>query len=278
MTAEGSRPTAESSGPRRAAPWLWVCLALLVFVGGAETAGVLLRDRLEGRRAVLSQPIEAPPEREGEAPPASPASSRFGPDVREVAVAPPAPGPVLEDAPAQAAKPEPARPEVRPAETSAEGPVAPPAAQAPASAPAGTRVLDVDTFLSQRYLRESESMLSSLGIPHFRREITRKGKGQRLVVPIPDGTTREKALQILEANRYAYRDTAGGFELYFLYLYEVEAAAAAFSREGIQTAASSVDGDRPFWKLYAGPLPEEDALQVQRRLADQGIQTRLRRP
>jgi hypothetical protein len=167
------------------------------------------------------------------------------------------------------------QPELQPAEKAgAEAVKAPPPRKPQAKSP-GTHALEVDTFLSQRYLHEAEQRLSSLGLPYFRKEITRKGAGQRLAISAPDGAARQKALQLLESKGFAFRENRDAFEVHFYYPEEARTASAEFSRLGLTASLTAVDGNRPIWKLYAGPCSQEEAREAQKRLSTQGIQSVL---
>lgn len=254
-------------GPKRSARWPWICLVLMVVVVGAEVGGLLLRDPLEGRRTILAHAPQAAPA-PGTTSSAPSAQNRFGPDVHEVVVAPPA---TEAPAPAEAPSSSPPPPETE------EAVRAPPPPKTRTPPPEGSDVLVVDTFLSQKYLRATESKLDVLGVPHFRQELTRKGPGRRLEVVVPDAKTRQEALRVLQARKYVYRETPGGFELYFYYEKEAGNAAAELSRHGIASSVSRVEGKRPFWRVLAGPFSPEQAGQVRQRLAAQGIHTVLRK-
>ncbi|NOY44617.1 MAG: hypothetical protein GXP50_04075, partial [Deltaproteobacteria bacterium] len=90
--AEGSegKPPEDAEAPSHSGgTWkLWVLLVLLLIFAGVQGAGILLRDRLEGRTALTAHPRPLPAGKT--APP--PEGSRFGPDVHEVDVASPAEG------------------------------------------------------------------------------------------------------------------------------------------------------------------------------------------
>jgi len=284
----GAPPSGEE---RPASPmarlWAWGAVAVLCLLVAAQVAGVLLRDRLERRRPALTAAPAEPRGESGREPAPAEAPPRFGPDVREVEVAAPAGAPGTEGplAPAPVAPaPPPAPPAaavaVRPPEPPAKAAASAPAAARPSGASTareareGTHALLVDVFLSQRYLREAEAQVGALGLPHFVKEIVRAGRGFRVTAA---GADRAKARKTLEAAGYACRDGKGGVEAFFYYRDEARSAADTLARVGIESATEETSGDRPFWKLYAGPFSAAAARDARGRLESRGLKTTLER-
>lgn len=298
--APGQRGEAGASGRPRPAWLLWGALCLLCLLVVIQGAGVLLRDRVEGRVAVGAAP---PPREEAAAPEARagpfglPAGARFPPPVREVVVAsgaPPgfsaaAPAPATPAAVATAASreaapptppPGPAASAVLPAaavpEATQEAPPPPPPAPAPARP--GTHVLQMGVFRSQKYRRETEQRLDALGIPHYRVEGAAKGDSFLLAVPAGDGDTRDRARAALDRAGYLYRETPEGVEIRFFLEEEARQALEAVTRAGLTGAGYlRVPGEMPLWTVLAGPFSEQEARAQRERLAREGLDSYLRR-
>jgi cell division septation protein DedD len=300
--ATTEEPRVESRIPRVLA---WVALVLLGLFVSVQLAGVLLRDRLERRRPLLAHAPPPEPTVPGKAMgqrAEGPEPSRFGPEIQEVVVAgagtgaptgqpeaspaaaTPAPGapvpkaaqeePVAsKTAPKEALPAKPARETAK----SAREPAPPEPARETASASRGTEkgthVLLVDVFLSQQYLKEAEQRLKSLGLPWMHTEFLRKGKGFKVRVSGGKEADREKAGKTMEANGYLHRADGGGVEAYFYYRRETPALVDALAKQGLQATVEAVDGDRPYWRLYAGPFSEQDAAKAQQRLEAAGVKT-----
>lgn len=277
----GHREPRGTPGARRFVAWALVALCVLLVA--VQVVGILTRDRLERRRPALkaapAEPAAAP--RDGEPGPA--AESRFGPEVKEVAVAGPGAA-----APAEPATPSSVAPPAPPPAVPAGGPAPEKPAPAPApplpekSAPrptpaaaAANRALLVDVFLSQRYLRETEARLDALRVPHLRVEIRRPGRGFRVALGSGDEAVRKAARRVLAGAGVLYRDTADGAEAFVYYRDEAQPLADALGKVGAAASVTAVDGERPFWKLYAGPFDEAEARRVRKLLAARGLQTTL---
>jgi hypothetical protein len=153
------------------------------------------------------------------------------------------------------------------------GPPARPAAQLPA--PAATHALLVDVFLSQRYLREAEARLASLGVPHLRTEISRQGRGFRVSVAPADDAGRTAARKVLDKGGFAYRVTPAGFEVFVYYRDEAQQLGDVLAKAGVRATSDPVEGERPFWRLYAGPFPADEARRVRKLLEAKGMRTSL---
>ncbi|MBI5016321.1 MAG: SPOR domain-containing protein [Deltaproteobacteria bacterium] len=269
---EDTAAPAPAAKRRPARAWGWVLLALCAGLVAAQVAGLLLRDRLERRVTPLARaPAPEPgahPEASTTGPAAEPAPL-FGPEVREVAVAGPgasAPPPPAEPGPGASAKPPPAAAPAIPAA------VTPTAAK---PTPAATRALLVDVYLSQRYLLEAEARLTSLGLPHLRTEFERKGRGYRVAVAAADEAQAKAARQVLDRGGLVCRPAGEGLEVFVYYRDEAQSIVDSLGQAGVRAALSSVEGRRPFWRLYAGPFPPDEARRVQKVLRAQGIRTTL---
>lgn len=272
---------------------LWAAVVLLGFFAGVQGGGVLLRDRVEGRRAVAV----APPPGTGleAAAPSAPASGgRFGPEVREVVIAS-APPPPAEPGPASPSEPPPASPVVAPAPPAA--PEVPPAVEpappappppaptvkvtaspaAPAPSRPGTHALQMGVFRSQKYRREMEQRLDSLAVPHYRLEGTTGGASFRLAAPVTDDAARGRARAALDAAGYTYRETPEGIEARFFVEEEAQHALDLLSRAGLKGGYMRVEGETPLWTVLAGPFTEEDARQARQRLSREGLESYLRK-
>jgi len=270
---------------------LWALLALLLAFAGVQGAGILLRDRLEGRTALTANPRPLPA---GKAAP-PPDGSRFGPDVHEVAVAPPAegeparphePGPTAEpqaEAQAQpgggpAAAPIPPEPAGEP--TRAPAPPAKPAGK-PARAPAAPAhppqperpfALQAGMFRSQRYRMETEQRLRELGFSTFLRRTQRVSKGFRLVLGSGDGSKAREAL-----TRGGYQvEPQGQVLAYFFLKAEALRASRLLESSGIRARVEPYEGPFPVWTVYAGPFTRAEAEAARKRLTKEGIPTYLR--
>ncbi|WP_025323960.1 SPOR domain-containing protein [Deferrisoma camini] len=286
-TAEaGAEAPAGSPGTWR----LWALLVLLLIFAGVQGAGILLRDRLEGRTALTANPRPLPA---GKAT-ARPDGSRFGPEVHEVDVAPPAegeparpkePGPAEPPAeaqtqpgggPATAPVPperagEPARAPAPPAEP-AEQPARAPAAPAPPPEPERPFALQAGMFRSQRYRMETEQRLRKLGFATFLRQTQRVSKGFRLVLGSGDGS---KARQALTRRGYQV-EPQGQLLAYFFLKAEALRAARLLKENGIRARVEPYEGPFPVWTVYAGPFTRAEAEAARKRLAKEGIATYLR--
>lgn len=255
-------------GYRRGKLWAWILVVLCAALVAVQTAGLLLRDRLERRTAVLTHVPPPEPDSPGEAvspPPAGEAVSRFGPEVREVVVA--GPGTAAEPAP-------PAVPSSGASPQTASPPAAKTAGD-PRTPELGNRVLLVDVFLSQRYLREAEAQLTALDAPHLRSEIEREGRGYRVAITAGDEAGLKACREILDKGGFAYRTTPAGIEVFVYYPDEARRLADSLPKARVRATVEVVNGKRPFWRLYAGPFSEEEARRVRRRLQAKGIRTSL---
>ncbi len=275
----------------------WALLVLLTGLSALEGAGILLRDRVEGRRRVTAAPaVLAGPE----APEASPPASRFGPAVTEVEVVGPAggapqPAPAPSPPPSPPAPPEglpepppPAPPTPGP-NNGAEGkPASPPKESAPEASPqqavarrdkarpaAGPAfALQAGVFRSQRYRIETERQLESLGLPHYVTRSERRGKAFRVVVP---GEDQETAARVMEKEGYRFDRTSEGLVAYFYLKDEAGRAVKLLARSGIRAEQAPYEGPVPVWTVFAGPFPEERARKLGDELAAKGLKTYLRR-
>ncbi|MDW7709052.1 MAG: hypothetical protein SCH98_01160 [Deferrisomatales bacterium] len=290
-----------------------VALVLLALFAGAQVAGVLLRDRIEGRQEV--SPVPPPAAATAELPPASPhLGARFGPEVREVrvAAAPSPDGPAQPEAPVETSEPsaEPPEPPAEPPETALVPPPFPPpeslpepdiateepppdtteppdagpeepsravAETAPAPRP-GSHVLQVGVFRSQEYRRQAEDRLDGLGIPHYRVEGARQGVFFRVTVLSEDAATRARAAQTLDRAGFLYRVSGAGVEARFFLEREAGLARELLAEAGLPVQVSRVEGEMPLWTVFAGPYSEAEARETRALLLGRhGIETYLRR-
>jgi len=306
LEAHEAEPAPAQRGGKTAG--LWAALVLLGLAAGVQVGGVLLRDRVEGRRAVSPAPPPGTPV--ATATPSAPAgSARFGPEVREVVVASapeqpaplPAPVPAPAAAPVAAATP-PATATAPPAPPSAEppppttspapapatptaaapapaspAPTAPPAPAAMAPERPGTHVLQMGVFRSQKYRRETEQRLDRLSVPHYVLEGTTQGASFRLAVPAGDDAARGRARAALEGSGYTYRESPEGIEARFFVEEEAQHALDLLSRAGLKGGYMRVEGDTPLWTVLAGPYTEDEARQARQRLTREGLDSYLRR-
>jgi hypothetical protein len=307
-TEEAQGPP-ENGAPRRSPVGPVLALVLLGSLAAVQGAGILLRDRIEGRLPVASTP---PPQAEiqGAQPStAPPAGARFGPEVREVKVAsvpsqapsrpeveaPPAeaspPGPAGSPEPRESSElPEAAVPAPPPPTAAAErlpeepAPAARPAVEKPAPAaspaPAGpppTHALQVGVFRSQKYRRQAELRLDELGVPHFRVEGVSRGWSFRVTVPASDPPARARAGEVLEGAGYLYRTSGPALEARFFLEEEARHALELLSRADLRGEVERVEGETPLWTVFAGPYSEGEARAVRQFLAQKGMESVLRR-
>ncbi|GAB4251985.1 SPOR domain-containing protein [Deferrisoma sp.] len=269
--------------PRRGGCVLWlVLLGVLGFVA-VQAAGILLRDPLEGRRALTANPRPLP---QGERAAEAPQGSRFGPDVTEVAVAPasapPAPRrdepasqaapekpePPAPPAPAPKAEPVPEAPEARPAKP----PPAPPSPPG-AAAPERPFALQVGMFRSQLYREEMEARLRRLGLPVFLHRTQRRSKGFRVALE-PGGDPASARAALAEAGYEV--EPEGEILAYFYLEKEAKRAAGMLRKRGIPARIEPYEGPFPVWTVYAGPFTREEAETARASLQRQGIRAYLR--
>ncbi len=124
-------PSVARSGRGRSA-LLWGILVLFVGLAGIQAAGILLRDRLEGRMETGGKPLQLGPATPAGAPAAPGPGQRFGPDVHEVVVVTPPPAaPATASPPPSASPPTEAPKEPIAPEVSAPQAIPPPPAPAP---------------------------------------------------------------------------------------------------------------------------------------------------
>ena len=271
----------------------WALLVLLTGLSAVQGAGILLRDRLEGRRPVTAAPavLESP-----KAPEAPRGASRFGPAVTEVEVvgpgggappppAAPSPSPRPPTPPEALPKtPPPAPPAPAPGTGGDEKPAPPRRDGAPQAAPeAGPRreeaagpafALQAGVFRSQRYRIATERQLESLGLPHYVTRSERKGEAFRVVVP---GQGQETAARVWKEAGYRFDRTPEGLVAYFYLEEEAGRAVERLARAGVDASRSRYEGPIPVWTVFAGPFPEERARKLKEELAAKGLKTYLRR-
>jgi len=284
--AEGDVPVGPSG------TWkLGALLVLLLIFAGVQGAGLLLRDRLEGRTILTTHPRPLPA---GKATVRTDDRSRFGPDVHEVDVAPPAdeepagpegPGPTKASAEAQAEPggtpaaatlppspaEEPARPPAPPA-APARQPAREPTAPARPPQPERSFALQAGMFRSQRYRMETEQRLRKLGFSTFLRRTQRVSKGFRLVLGSGDGPKARQAL-----TQQGYRvEPQGQVLAHFFLKAEALRAARLLKENGIQAQVEPYEGLFPVWTVYAGPFTRAEAEAARERLAREGMTTYLR--
>lgn len=312
-TGKGEGSGLSAGGPEhRSSPvrtgGLWLLLLALLLFAGVQEAGILLRDRVEGRIPRLAGPpatSEAPP---GAVAPAG-ETPRFGPQVREVTVAStsedtlPPPKPKAEPPPEPPRAPEPATEppapppeaveaaqgeEVRPAEPAPPEESAPPVPAAttepppPAklvetSEPEGTHVLQMGVFRSQLYRQEVERQLDQLGISHYREEGSTEGAGYRVVIDTETPEERAKARKVLEDHDFAFREEDGKIEAILYLEQEAQRVLALLTRSGLAGGYGRIEGRVPLWTVFAGPFDLEEAKAVRERLKKEGLPAFLRR-
>ncbi len=279
----------------------WILLVLLAGLSAVEGAGILLRDRLEGRRPVTAAPVAL----EGPSAPEPPRpATRFGPGTTEVkvigpggpAAEAPAPPPTPPEAPgppeALPQAPPPTVPSVRSGDAAegkgaaAAGPAepekSPPGPARPEAAPrketrepAGPAfALQAGVFRSQRYRIATERQLGSLGLPHYVTRSERRGRAFRVVV---SGEDQDTAARVWEEAGYRFDRTPEGLVAYFYLEDEAARAVKRLARAGIRASRSPYEGPIPVWTVFAGPFPEERARKLKEELAARGLKTYLRR-
>ncbi|MDF1556308.1 MAG: SPOR domain-containing protein, partial [Deferrisomatales bacterium] len=227
--------------------------------------------------------------------------TRFGPEVREVAVAVAATDTRPPPAPESPAEPSAAPEPVPPGEPAAEAPApettppatvvrptapaAAPAAAAPASAPdataaapvaTGSHALQVGMFGSQKYRHAMEQQLEEAGLPHFRRQRSKPGEGFRLTLPLSDAEQREKARTTLDAAGVLYNLQGDSLEALFHFEAEAQRALQKLSDAGLNGGYAKTQGELPLWIVYAGPFTLEEAKRVRQQLAILGLPSYLR--
>lgn len=276
--------------------WTWLAalsLVVLVLVAGLEIAGLLLRDRLDGRQPSLGEPPATIGEpADGEAADPIAAGPRFGPDVREVVVgsgAPPtpaAPPPAQsssvaepsQDAPAEKAVPpaqSPALPQEPPAASATPAPTTSPAAEKPSASV--MHALQMGLFGSQRYRRAMEQQVAQAGYPHFSREKIKAGSGFQITVPVAGERVQERARTVMDASGYTYSIREDALKAVFHFEEEAKKALRLLAESGIDGEYERVEGEVPMWVVYAGPFPTADeAKRVREHLSGLGLSSYLR--
>ncbi len=289
---EEARQEARSWRGRLGAAAGWFAVVAAVGICALQGAGILLRDRLERRQFVQqAPPLEAlgrpaaGPERTPDEP------GRFGPGVREVAVAAPATPPPAAG-PSALPTPEPSAPgpagalpstrdeTVTPPPATLRAPARQPEQPPPAEPRADTETaeqwhghaLQVGIFRSQRYRRQMESQLETLGAPWFRTRRFREGEAYRLVATPADDTSRARALQILADRGVLFQETDGGIEAYFYLEEAAQGALQALADGGVAAGYGRFSGKIPVWTVFAGPFPDAgEAEHWKKRLAREGV-------
>ncbi len=288
---EEARQEARSWRDRLGTTAGWLAVVAAIGICGLQGAGIVLRDRLERRQFVQQAPPLEVPGRPAAGPERALAEpGRFGPGVREVAVA----GPATSDTaagPAVLPTPEPPAPGPAEAPSARDETVTPPPAAprapspqpeqpSPAASRADTETaeqwhghaLQVGIFRSQRYRRQMESQLETLGAPWFRTRHFREGEAYRLVATPADDTSRARALQILADRGVLSQETDGGIEAYFYLEEAAQGALQALADGGVAAGYGRFSGKIPVWTVFAGPFPDAgEAEHWKKRLAREGV-------
>lgn len=309
----GGEEAGQSPGSGGGRFLLRAALVLLALFAVAQGAGVLLRDRVEGRRtAGLAPPLQTPTGPEAAQPRAEPpVGARFGPEVREVTIAA-APTEILPEPPAPTAPPAPSEPaptEPEPEKASTETsrpapdetaplpptlPEAPVPAEVPAKEragprkpereaeaapddPATTHVLQVGAFRSHRYRRQAELRLEALAVPHYRVEGTARSPSFRVTVSVPDAPAQSRAKEVLENAGYVYRASGSALEARFALEEEARRALDLLSQAALPAEIERTEEEAPLWTVFAGPFREADARAARELLAREGLESVLRR-
>lgn len=283
---------------KRPSPFLsYAALAVLFVFASAQVAGVLLRDKVEGRLSILEiPPAEEISAEEQDAEAREAYSSRFGPGVQEVEIAsastakasgsksqnnkPQADRPVPSAAPE---KPAPAptaagSESAEPKEKSKPSPSRAEAADKNQSNVKKPHLLQVGLFRSQFYRIEEEAKLKKLGVPFFSSENMSKGSGFKLAVPISDSNGKKAAARVLDSKGYFYRWSDKGVEVYFYLESEAQKTLKLLSDLGLKGGYGFVqDEEIPIWTLYAGPFSKDEEQKIKTILDNAGIKSVLRK-
>lgn len=282
----------------------YAALAVLFVFASAQVAGVLLRDKVEGRLPILENPPAEEISSENQDAEAREAySSRFGPGVQEVDVASaaqakgksqnnkpqadrpvpsatqekPVPAPKAAGTDESAAPKEKSKPSPSPVVLPSEGKPQPPAHKNQSNV-IKPHLLQVGLYRSQFYRIEEEAKLKKLGVPFFSSEKMSKGSGFKLAVPINDSNGKKAAARVLDSKGYFYRWSDKGVEVYFYLESEAQKTLKLLSDLGLKGGYGFVKDEKfPIWTLYAGPFSKEEVQKTKTILDNAGIKFVLRK-
>ncbi len=241
--------------------WSFVIILLLGF-NALQIMGIVMHDSLEGRRDTggVKEVFAGVNAAGSVAPLQLPAN---GVDL-----------PVKQDSPKATPEPKEA-PQVKESPQVKEQPKTNPPAKVAekkvAALAAGTHVVAVGVFRSQRHVTEISRQLTEMGFPVLTEEARKKGEGFVLRFGSTQKTKIASAVKLLKGDGYIIHEGDKGPELFFHFDDKAQTAKALVGETGAKARVDSVEGKLPLWKVYAGPMDKSSAQKAVKKIKGAGL-------